>query len=183
MMGTFAGCTHDVQDAGDIPAGATTGKVVVRLGGDSNMEGNDGEVNSSIDEVWIRLQDVQVHHESRGWISVLSDREDIDLLALRDSPSGEVVGKADVYEGPYDMLKLLVADSWIVVDGVQSDLTISSGLALPGDDGVNFDESYFVDAGTTTTLWVGWDLDTQLSHSGDSWVLGSDANLDVNLHE
>jgi hypothetical protein len=182
-MGVLAGCTPDVQNAGDIPSGASTGTVAVRLGGDSNMDGNDGEVSSSIEEVGIRLEDVQVHHESEGWISILSEREDIDLLALRGTPSGDVVGKADVYEGAYDELKLVVADSWIVVDGVEADLTITSGLALPGEEGLNFDESYYVDEGQTTTLWVGWDLDTQLSHGDDGWVLGSDANLDVNLHE
>jgi hypothetical protein len=168
-----------VKNADDIPDGAAQGELVVELGGDSAASGGDGEVNSSVEGVWIRFEDVQVLHESEGWISLSQDREDIDLLALRNGETAQIAA-ADTYEGAYDTLRLIVADSWIVVDGTEYDLQIADGLALP-EEGISFSESFFVDEDNTTRLFVGWDLDTELADDGEQWILGTDASIDVDL--
>jgi hypothetical protein len=182
IAGILGGCKKDVTDANDIPDGATTGEIAVHLGGDSARAGGDGEVSSSVEEVWVRFEDVQILHENKGWISISDNREDIDLMTLRDGETASI-GRAQTYEGAYDTLRLIVADSWIVVDGEESDLLIADGVELPDDEGISFQESFFVDEGTTTSLFVGWDLDTELSDDGEGWSLGTDAGVDVELNE
>jgi hypothetical protein len=176
---SLVACSSDVKSADDIPDGAAQGELVVELGGDSLAAGGDGEVNSSVEGVWIRFEDVQVNHESEGWISISQQRDDIDLLALRTGETAQIA-KADTYEGAYDTLRLIVADSWIVVDGTEYDLQIAEDLGLPSE-GITFGESFFVDENNTTRVFVGWDLDTELADDGEQWILGTDAAIDVDL--
>jgi hypothetical protein len=75
---------------------------------------------------------------------------------------------------------LLIADSWIVVDGQEESLTIASGFDLPGA-GVDFAASLFVDENTATSVLIGWNLDEELSFDGDGWILGTDASVNVDL--
>lgn len=179
LTGTLGACSKGVTDANDIPDSAATGELVVDLGGDAIRAGGDGDVTSAVEEVWVRFEDVQVMHESKGWISISDNREDIDLMTLRAGETARI-GRADTYEGAYDTLRLVIADSWIVVDGAEFDLAIADGVEVP-DEGVDFQESFFVDANTTTSLFVGWDLDTELTSDGDTWTLGTNASVDVEL--
>jgi hypothetical protein len=168
------GCKKDVVDTTDIPNGAKTGPIVVELG----SNGADG-VNSAVEEVWVTFEDVQLDHTEKGWVSVASERQEVELLGL--STQAVQVGKGDVWEGSYDTLRLLVADSWIVVDGEELDLTITEelqDLVVPGFD---FGEDFFVAKDTTTTLMVNWNLGSQLVDDGGAWSLGTGASVDVTL--
>lgn len=167
--------SKDPIDADDLPGGAPKGNLVVEL------SGGDGEVNSSVEEVWIRFEDVQVKHEDEGWISVASERADLDLLTLRDGTT-EPIGQAETLEGAYDALRVFVADAWVIVDGTEHDLTVTDGIALP-EAGITFNEGFFVDEGSTTTLVLDWDLGTQLSDDEGDWKLGTDANVSVELED
>jgi hypothetical protein len=170
------GCKKEVVDADDIPDRAKTGPLVVELG----SNGGDG-VNSAVDAVWITLEDVQVSHDDKGWVSVSNERQEVELLGLTDGPVR--IGAGKVYEGSYDALRLVVADSWIVVDGEELDLTITEDLPDLIGPGFTFREGFFVAGGTTTTLRVRWDLANQLVDDGGAWSLGTGAAVDVTLTE
>jgi hypothetical protein len=175
MVVFAAGCDKKVTDADDIPDGVATGELQVLL----DATADEGSLSTSVEEVWLRFEDILVQHEDRGWISIGEDRADVDLMALR---GGEpiAIGTGDVYEGAYDAIQLLIADSWIVVDGQEESLTIASGFDLPGD-GVDFAASLFVDESTATSVLIGWSLDEELSFDGDGWILGTDATVNVDL--
>jgi hypothetical protein len=175
MTAVAAGCDKKVIDADDIPAGVATGELQVLL--DATADG--GSLNTSVEEVWLRFEDILVQHEDRGWVSIGEDRADVDLMELRGG-SAIAIGTGDVYEGAYDAIQLLIADSWIVVDGQEESLTIASGFDLPGA-GVDFAASLFVDENTATSVLIGWNLDQQLSFDGDGWILGTDASVNVDL--
>lgn len=175
-------CRGGVEPADEIPNGATVGPLEVTLGGDASVTGNVGEVSSNVEEVWVRIEDIQIEHEEKGWVGVLDARTDVDLLSLRGLEP-ELVASADTYEGGYDALRLIVADSWIVVDGVESDLVLVDNVGIATDGELTFDVTYFVDKNTTTVLWVGWDLDALLSESGSGWNLGTGASIGVDLHD
>lgn len=175
-----AACRGEALPADEIPNDAAVGPLEVDIGGDARLSGNAGEVSSNVEEVWLRFEDVQVNHEDKGWVGVLDTRTDVDLLALRGDEPG-LLAAAEVYEGGYDALRLVVADAWIVVDGVEYDLGLVDSVGLPTGAELTYDETFFVDRNTTTVLWVGWDLDTQLSEGDDGWTLGTQPTLDVDL--
>lgn len=172
----LAACNPDVGNPTDIPSGVPRGAISVDL-----LSGQDGELDPTVQEVWVRFEDVQVHHDDKGWLSVTSERQDVDLLALRAGGEKANIGHARVWEGAYDTLRLIIADSWIVVDGQQFDLTITERLEDLAQPGIDFHEAFFVDKSTATTLTARWDLNTQLHESAGVWSLGTAANLDVQL--
>ncbi|MEQ1501798.1 MAG: DUF4382 domain-containing protein [Myxococcota bacterium] len=162
----FVGCKADVQDPDDIPAGTPTGTLVVAL-----SDTDDGDVESSVEEVQIRLEDVQVQHVEEGWLSLAGETADYDLFAIRGGSDGQIA-EDDVYTGSYDKVRLIVTDAFVVVDGEQSDLRIDEGLGLPSE-GIDISQSFTVSQDQTTRLTIEWDLDTQLSQNDGSWSLGT----------
>lgn len=175
LLGTLAACqTKEPVDAGDLPEDTPKGTLRV------SVTGGETEVNSSVEEVWLRIEDVQVKHEDMGWISLETERQDINLMD--NIPEAQELAQADVPEGSYGGMKLFVADSWIVVDGAERDLMIESDL--PGNllgEGIDFNESFFVDEGSVTSLVIDWDLGNQLQDNQGEWNLGTSANIDVSL--
>ncbi len=173
----LAGCNKDVTDPDDIPDDVETGEVIVRL---AATDGTSGTIDSTIDEVWVRFQDVLVHSEAEGWVTLGADREDIDLMTLRGG-SALTIGAADVFEGAYDAVRVVIADSWIVIDGAENDLTIDGGLQLP-TDGVDFSEDYFINKNSSTVLGIGWDLNEELSVTDDVWKLTTNGTVNVTIN-
>lgn len=121
-----------------------------------------------------------VHSEDEGWVTLGAEREDFDLVTLRAGAAIRL-GKANVFEGAYDALRIVIADSWIIVDGVELELTIDGGLQLP-TDGVDFSEDYFIDANTSTALSITWNLDDELSVSNDVWSLTTNGTVAVAIN-
>src|SRR5687767_6929267 len=78
LLAGLAACqTKEPVDAGELPDDAPKGTLRV------SVTGGEAEVNSSVEEVFIRVEDVQVRHEESGWISLGGERQDIDLMANR----------------------------------------------------------------------------------------------------
>lgn len=170
---------RDGIDKDDISDRATTGSMVVDVGGDATRTGgNDSAVPDTVDEVWLSIDQVSVYHEDKGWIFIDDGRKDVDLMAQRDG-STEPIGTGDIYAGSYDTLRISLVDSWIVVEGVEHDLTISNGVDL--DNNLDLTVDMHVDEDNITSVWVGWDLDNQLSGADEVWSLGTDVNLNSSI--
>ena len=179
-VSTLAGCKKDGIDVNDIPDDASTGTLRIDLGGDATAEAGDEEsIDGGVEEVWIRVDQVEVEHEDEGWIIMSDDRTDIDLMALRDGEE-ERIATGDVYEGAYEHMRFVITDAWIVAGGEEYDLDIEGSFDR-GSNELELDVSYFVDADTVTDLWLGWDLDSQLRGSDDNWSLKSDVDVDVDV--
>lgn len=166
----------DVIDPDDIPAGTPTGAVSVSLAATADTT---DVLNPLVEEVWLRFEDVLVHSEEKGWITIGNDRRDIDLMGLRGGVPMRI-GGADTYEGAYDAMRIIVADSWIVVAGDQLELTVARVVDLDGE-GIDFSADFFVDEGVSTSVSLLWDLDEQLDEAGDDWTLRAEGALDVSL--
>jgi len=173
---TLGACSGGTTNPDDIPDDTPTGRLSVFL---DSTEVTDA-LPPSVESVWLRFADVLVRSESDGWITIGNDREDLDLMTLRGG-SRLQLGTGMIFEGPYDAVRLLIADSWIIVSGTQHELKIDRFFDLPGS-GYDFSADFFVDEGVTTTLAMKWDLDTQLTNDGDDWTLGTDVDVDVSLN-
>jgi hypothetical protein len=173
-------CNGGSTDIDDIPSSATTGTLRILLGGDATAAaGDEDAVEEGVDEVWLRVNRVEVEHENEGWIVMSSERTDIDLMSLRDGDTAELTS-GDVYEGAYERALFEITDAWVVAGGEEYDLEIQGGYDQ-GSSELELDESYFVDADTETDLFVGWDVDTQLSGSDDDWTLKTDLDVEVDV--
>jgi hypothetical protein len=172
-------CKKDPVDVNDIPDDASTGTLRIDLGGDATADsGDEDPVDGGVDEVWLRVDQVEVEHEDEGWIIMSDERTDIDLMSLRED--GQRLASGDVYEGAYDKVRFVITDAWILVGGEEYDLDIEGGFDQ-GSGELELDASFFVDADTVTDLWLGWDLDSQLRGSDDNWSLKSDVDVDVDV--
>ena len=173
-------CKKDPVDVNDIPDDASTGTLRIDLGGDATANSGDEDSvgEGEVDEVWIRVDQVEVEHEDEGWIIMSDERTDIDLMSLRDG-GGERIASGDVYEGAYDQVRFVITDSWVLVGGEEYDLDIDGVDGGSGE--LELDVSFFVDADIVTDLWLGWDLDSQLRGSDDNWSLKSDVNVEVDV--
>jgi len=162
------------------PSNITTkGKVMVDTGGDETRDGgNNGAVSDLVDEVWLRIDEVSVRHETEGWVFIDNGRVNLNLMEKRDGAI-ESIGDGDVFEGDCDKLRLTIEDAWIIVDGVELDLDIDNGIDL--NNSVDFDVAIAVNESTQAVVWVGWDLDNTLSVSGGEWSLDTDVNLSVDV--
>lgn len=179
LLGLVA-CDDSIK-VGDIPSGSETGPLTVDVGGDATRDGgNDDAVPDTVDGVWLRFDAVSVHHAEEGWVIIDDGRLDVDLMAEREGSTVEI-GGGDVYIGDYDILRLSITDSWIVVDGAELELAISSGVDI--DDGLDLTTPISVDQSTRTAVWVGWDLDNQLTVDSDVWTLGTDVNFTVDVDD
>lgn len=179
-VSTLVGCKEGSIDVNDIPDDATTGTLRIDLGGDATAASGDEDViEGDVEEVWIRVDQVEVEHEDEGWIVMSDDRTDIDLMSLRDGEEKRIA-TGDVYEGAYEHMRFVVTDAWIVAGGEEYDLDIEGSFDR-GSNELELDVSYFVDADIVTDLWLGWDLDSQLRGSDDNWSLKSDVDVDVDV--
>jgi hypothetical protein len=165
-------CTAPI-DPIDIPGGVPTGGVVVAV----DCTSNGGLAETAVDELWLRFEDVLVFHEDKGWLTIGGERQDINLNTLIEGDP-VVSGAADVYEGPYNTVRLIVADSWVVVNGAEQNLSIERILDLPGD-GFDFGADFSVDVATITTVTLVWNLDTELTETAGEWSLGTTVAVDV----
>ncbi len=179
-VSAFAGCKKGPIDIDDIPDDASTGTLHIDLGGDATAAaGDEDALEGDVEEVWLRVDQVEVEHEDEGSIVMSTDRTDIDLMALRDGQT-ERIASGDVYEGPYDRVRFVITDAWIVASGEEYDLDIQGGFDQ-GSNELELDVAYFVDADTDTDLWLGWDIDSQLRGSDDNWSLKTDLDVDVDV--
>jgi hypothetical protein len=170
------GCTGDVTNPSDIPDNIPRGEVTVEL---AATDGTAGTLDSTVDEVWVRVQDVLVRNQERGWLNVGTGRMDIDLMTLRGGDALQI-GIGDVFEGAYNRLRLVIVDSWIVVNGVESELLIDGGLEIPTDN-VDFREPYFITENTSTNLALTWDLNTELAVDDGDWSLTTGGSVAVTI--
>lgn len=177
LAATLIGC-GSTTDPDEIPSGTATGSLDILL--DATPDTNDAPI-AGVEEVWVRFEDVRVRSEAEGWLTIGDDRRDIDLMELRGG-SAMSIGSDDVFEGSYDAVSLVIADSWIIVDGEQWELAIERGPGVAGSgDAIQFNVDYWVDENTNTSVRIEWDLDTELSGSDQAWTLRSTVDIDVSL--
>jgi hypothetical protein len=174
FAGLSMGCRSDPTDPSDIPGNVATGALFVELGSDAPEN-----LDPRVEEVWVRIDTVNVRHEDRGRIDVADVRQDVDLMA----PTFALIGDADVWVGSYDRVEIGVADTWIVVDGVEEELSFLGDVDPldPLAGGIIVNETFFVDEDSETTLTIAWDLDENLAPQGDGWSLGAATNAYVDI--
>jgi len=127
-----------------------------------------------LEHLYLVLDDVRVHGSAEGtdgdggWISILpdtlgTDERTVDLLALVDGVK-VILGEEDLPSGFYSQIRLVLQDSWIVVNGDSLDLKVPSGE----QSGLKLIHGFTIDPGELTELTLDWDACRSLHESPPS---------------
>lgn len=113
----------------------------------------------TISSVHVTFGSVEVHRAGGGWTTLADSAGDAELTALTDV--GAKVGLADLPEGHYTQLRLIITGATAVIDGETVTLTVPSGrLYLVAE----FD----IAAGIETTLTLTFDARRSVVIAGGS---------------
>jgi hypothetical protein len=177
LLLALGGCSVDLKgdttpDEQNIPDGEATGKMYVDVAGDSTMDtSDDGDLPDGVEQVWLTIDKVEVHHQDEGWISISESSQDVELVGARETP--ERVAEGDIYDGSYDQVRLTIGDAWVIVDGDEQYLQV--------DGNATFDAAVDLGEDEEREVFLGWDLDQNLDDSDGSWALGADVSVDVDV--
>ena len=134
------------------PESAPAGDVVRPLAIQIHDAPTDG-----VDAVWLEVEQVTVHHVDDGWLVVSDVPTSFDLLSLQGGVVAPL-GLANVPEGYYDEVRLVVSDAWVEVDGVEEPLDVPSGST----SGVKVKADFAIESCGDVVVDLDWDVGAQL---------------------
>lgn len=104
---------------------------------------------------------------SEAWQVVSRECQTIDLLTLRDGVT-EAVGVATLPPGRYGQIRLMLVDASIVVDGVEHDLAVPSGM----ESGLKINGGFELLDGGATTVTLDFDAGSSVRYAeGSGYML------------
>lgn len=127
----------------------------------------DGPGPDSVDAILLHVIEVSVHHVEDGWSTVAEPDTIINFL---DLVNGVMLGLVDdsVAVGDYDQLRLLLADTNVVViNGDSLDLTTPSAHT----SGLKLNAVFTVEDDELVTLFVDFDASTAITTAADMHIL------------
>jgi hypothetical protein len=125
----------------------TISSIEVHLAPGSVNESNVNGTNESSEE-----------NVSTGWFTVVEGPVTYDLIAIKDVK--EVLGSKNLTAGKYTQVRLSVDEAVVTIDGVEHNLSISSGK-------IKLIQGFDIEAGKTTTLTLDFDAAESIRETGN----------------
>ncbi len=140
--------------------------LLAACGGGSNGSGTmsvhlvDGPGSAAYTGVKIEVLEVSIHSDAKGWTTLCSPREVIDLLKLTGGADKTLCDRVGLPLGHYGQMRLLLGDhnSVVLPDGSEESLKVPSGQ----QSGVKFDVSFDVAPNTTKDVFIDFDAHTSV---------------------
>lgn len=124
------------------------------------------------EEVWIDIREVRVHRstdaedEDSGWVTISQEPKMVDLLDLTNGRF-EVLGEAELDEGRYSQLRLILGDNnEVVIDGESISLNTPSAQ----QSGLKLNINADVEDGQTYVLLLDFDASRSIVRAGQSGI-------------
>lgn len=124
------------------------------------------------EEVWIDIQEVRVNRssdaedEDGGWITLSTQPVMVDLLDLTNGRF-EVLGEAELEEGRYNQLRLILGnDNEVVIDGESHSLSTPSAQ----QSGLKLNINADVESGQNYVLLLDFDASRSIVQAGQSGI-------------
>jgi hypothetical protein len=161
-FGLFA-CTVVVAGlaaVGCSSSGSGTGELAVKL---TDAPGPYDQVNVNVVEIAARRVGVDDGpNGDGGWVRIAIPRTSVDLLTLQNGVELPL-GAATLPAGSYDMIRLVVEDSNVVVAGTSLPLKVPSGSTR----GVQLKHSFVVVEDGHTELLIDFDAQASVHQEGN----------------
>jgi hypothetical protein len=115
----------------------------------------DGPGSAAYTGVKIEVLEVSIHSDAKGWITLCSPREVIDLLTLTRGADKTLCDGVGLPVGHYGQMRLLLGEhnSVVLPDGSEESLKVPSGQ----QSGVKLDVSFDVALNTTKDVFIDFD--------------------------
>jgi hypothetical protein len=122
---------------------------------------------ASYDAVNINVKEVSVHSATEGWIVVNSTPRVFNLLDLTNGAMA-VLGDVALDAGKYTQIRLLLeSGSAVVIDGVEHELFVPSGLQT----GVKLVHNFDIEEGTRYDLVLDFDAARSVVQTANTYIL------------
>lgn len=93
---------------------------------------------NEITAVNLTIDKIEMHSASRGWITVIEDTKEFELLALKAKNALSLLGRASVEEGAYNQIRVHVRRVSVIKSGAESPAKLPSNtLEINGRFTVN----------------------------------------------
>ena len=92
----------------------TQGTVMLGI---KNTETKTGNISAII----VSVNKVEIHHQAQGWITVLNNPGDYDLLALKTTGATTLLTQVNMVAGTYDQIKFTVSKVMVVENGITTE--------------------------------------------------------------
>lgn len=117
------------------------------------------------ESVWVNIASVAI--ESNGeWMAVTEEPQRFDLLTLQNDVTA-ALGDSTLEPGMYGQLRLIVDTASVVVDGVESPLTIASGAQT----GIKINLDRAIEPDTTYSLTLDFDAHKSVKSTGQGYLM------------
>lgn len=119
---TFCGVrVHGVPEASDTGAGAGSWPADAGM-----LDPAELDADAGVSEGETAAADDGNPAEAPRWFDVSKDCQSVDLLTLRDGATMPL-SMASLPVGSYDEIRLMLTESWVISEGVRSELSVPSG--------------------------------------------------------
>lgn len=115
---------------------------------------------AEFDSVNIVFSEINAHIDNE-WVSVSQQPDTVDLLQWNNGKS-IVIGEAEVRSGHYSQIRLIIDDAYVVVAGIQYQMTVPSGAQT----GLKFGPEFDIVPGITYELVVDFDVSRSIVVTG-----------------
>jgi hypothetical protein len=124
---------------------------------------------AEIEAIAVTFSKIEVHSsgegDSSGWHEIVGaglteEQRTFDLLQLVNGNSA-VIAQTSLGAGGYTQIRILVEKAMITVDGIMSNLTISSG----SQTGIKLNHPFTIEAGQTTSLTLDFDAEQSVNET------------------
>lgn len=122
---------------------------------------------SLYDSVVVCISRVEIHMsgsaDGEGWIVLNDSTRYFDLLQLTNG-ANVLLGDAQLEAGTYTQIRLIVTgDSYVVVQGIKTKMTISSGVQT----GIKLNHEFTIEAGITYNLMLDFNAESSVHFQGN----------------
>lgn len=139
-LGLFS-CGDSLIPGGDQPPSSRRGALAISLT-DAPLEAR---------EVWVTINEIEVHPTGSGWQSFVTEEMEFELLALEGRES--LLAAAELEDGKYTKIRLRVQEGYLIDnEGERCDLKVPSGK-------IDVPVPFEIDAGATTSMLLDFDAE------------------------
>lgn len=154
---TLIGCEDGLVDPG------TKARLVVLISGESDVNKKVSDESNGIQAVYLTITGVDIKPSDEMWRSLNVLTGTVNLVELTGNGLTEKLIDEELNAGWYEQIRLYFDDSKIVVNDVEHDLLVPSGLQT----GYKLVDEFEIESDVTYELHIDFDIDQSIVKTGE----------------